>query len=120
MAGAFFYAACNSTQIMVRGLYAISTASYATSLMLSSQVFSNLAIQSKRKAPNAHTFLEILRVRYGTFVHLSFMFFSLAANTVCQSDHHISSESSPVFTACRLVRPPRWCGCHQRTHGHEQ
>ncbi|KAF7973578.1 hypothetical protein HWV62_14858 [Athelia sp. TMB] len=36
-------------------------------------VFSNLAIQTKRKAPNAHTFLEIMRVRYGTFVHLSFM-----------------------------------------------
>ncbi|KAL8283770.1 hypothetical protein RQP46_005202 [Phenoliferia psychrophenolica] len=64
IAGAFFYAACNSTQIMV---------------------FSNLAIQSKRKAPNAHTFLEILRVRYGTFVHISFMFFSLAANTLVVS-----------------------------------
>ena len=89
-----FQAACNSTQVMV---------------------FSNLAIQTKRKAPNAHSkilelgilsslkyfpaFLEIMRVRYGTFVHLSFMvrilvavaihllnlitqFFSLAANTV--------------------------------------
>ncbi|SCZ87362.1 BZ3500_MvSof-1268-A1-R1_Chr2-2g04828 [Microbotryum saponariae] len=64
VAGAFFYAACNSTQIMV---------------------FSNLAIQTKRKAPNAHTFLEIMRVRYGTFVHLSFMFFSLAANTLVVS-----------------------------------
>lgn len=46
------------------------------------QVFSNLAIQTKRKAPNAHTFLEIIKVRYGTFVHLSFLFFSLSANTV--------------------------------------
>ncbi|KZP03885.1 Na+/solute symporter [Athelia psychrophila] len=64
VAGAFFYAACNSTQVMV---------------------FSNLAIQTKRKAPNAHTFLEIMRVRYGTFVHLSFMFFSLAANTLVVS-----------------------------------
>jgi len=53
-------------------------------------VFSNLAIETKRKAPNAHSewiicpshpyilrrhsaFLEILRVRYGTFVHISFM-----------------------------------------------
>lgn len=45
-------------------------------------VFSNLAIQTKRLAPNASTFLEIMRVRYGAFVHISFMFFSLAANTV--------------------------------------
>ncbi|KAM0786770.1 hypothetical protein ACM66B_002205 [Microbotryomycetes sp. NB124-2] len=64
VAGAFYYAVCNSTQIMV---------------------FSNLAIQSKRKAPNAHTFLEIIRVRYGTFTHLSFMFFSLASNTLVVS-----------------------------------
>ncbi|KAK4057524.1 hypothetical protein OIO90_001593 [Microbotryomycetes sp. JL221] len=41
VAGAFYYAVCNSTQIMV---------------------FSNLAIESKRKAPNAHTFLEIIRL----------------------------------------------------------
>ncbi|KZT41737.1 Na+/solute symporter [Sistotremastrum suecicum HHB10207 ss-3] len=64
VAGAFFYAACNSTQIMI---------------------FSNLAIQTKRKAPNAHTFLEIMRIRYGTVVHISFMFFSLAANTLVVS-----------------------------------
>lgn len=45
-------------------------------------VFSNLAIQTKRKAPNAHSFLEIIRVRYGTFCHLTFMLFSLASNIV--------------------------------------
>jgi Na+/proline symporter len=36
--------------------------------------------QTKRKAPNARTFLEIIRVRYGIIAHLSFMFFSLASN----------------------------------------
>ncbi|PVH89988.1 sodium symporter family protein [Cadophora sp. DSE1049] len=64
VAGSFFYAACNSTQIMV---------------------FSNLAIQCKRKAPNARTFLEIIRVRYGTTAHFSFMFFSLASNILVVS-----------------------------------
>ncbi|KAH7343032.1 putative DUR3-urea permease [Rhexocercosporidium sp. MPI-PUGE-AT-0058] len=64
VAGSFFYAACNSTQIMV---------------------FSNLAIQCKRKAPNARTFLEIIRVRYGTIAHFSFMFFSLASNILVVS-----------------------------------
>lgn len=41
--------------------------------------------QSKRKAPNARTFLEIIRVRYGTIAHLSFMFFSLASNILVVS-----------------------------------
>ncbi|KAK0124215.1 hypothetical protein ONS95_009193 [Cadophora gregata] len=48
-------------------------------------VFSNLAIQCKRKAPNARTFLEIIRVRYGTTAHFSFMFFSLASNILVVS-----------------------------------
>ena len=66
-------------------------------------VFSNLAIvspsslslrsihqtdpvkQSKRKAPNARTFLEIIRVRYGKTAHFSFMFFSLASNILVVS-----------------------------------
>ncbi|KAG9525974.1 sodium symporter family protein, partial [Aureobasidium melanogenum] len=64
VAGSFFYAACNSTQIMI---------------------FSNLAIESKRKAPNARTFLEVIRVRYGIAAHLSFMFFSLASNILVVS-----------------------------------
>jgi Na+/proline symporter len=41
--------------------------------------------ESKRKAPNARTFLEIIRVRYGTIAHLSFMFFSLASNILVVS-----------------------------------
>lgn len=65
-------------------------------------IFSNLAIvgsrrtrltfclthslqESKRKAPNARTFLEIIRVRYGVVAHLSFMFFSLASNILVVS-----------------------------------
>lgn len=31
--------------------------------------FSLLAIQSKKKAPHAHTLLEIVRARYGTLAH---------------------------------------------------
>lgn len=41
--------------------------------------------ESKRKAPNAQTFLEIIRVRYGKAAHLSFMFFSLASNILVVS-----------------------------------
>lgn len=62
----------------IRGRRIIVLTSCASIIM----VFSNLAIQSKRKVPNAHTFLGVLRVRYGTVVHLSLMFFSLATTTV--------------------------------------
>lgn len=64
VSGPLFYAAGNSTQIVL---------------------FANLAIQLKRKAPNAHTYLELIRARYGTFAHLSFMFFSLATNILVVS-----------------------------------
>jgi Na+/proline symporter len=82
VAGSFFYAACNSTQIMIFSNLAIVS---FLPLCYSSWPFSKLLMliveqQTKRKAPNARTFLEIIRVRYGVTTHLSYMFFSLASN----------------------------------------
>jgi SSS family transporter len=34
----------------------------------------------KRRAPNAHTFLEVIRARYGTLTHIVFAVFGLATN----------------------------------------
>jgi Na+/proline symporter len=82
VAGSFFYAACNSTQIMIFSNLAI------VSLVLVNILLTAKADpyqESKRKAPNARTFLEIIRVRYGTTAHLSFMFFSLASNILVVS-----------------------------------
>jgi len=81
VAGSFFYAACNSTQIMVFSNLAI----VSFVLMVLSLFNADLLKQSKRKAPNARTFLEIIRVRYGTVAHFSFMFFSLASNILVVS-----------------------------------
>ena len=43
-------------------------------------MFATLAIELKRRAPNAHTFLETIKARYGTFAHIVFMVFGLATN----------------------------------------
>ncbi|CAG8842302.1 28233_t:CDS:2, partial [Racocetra persica] len=45
-------------------------------------LFAILAIELKRKAPNAHTFLEIIKVRYGKPAHIVFLFFGLATNMI--------------------------------------
>ncbi|KAI5861153.1 sodium/proline symporter [Durotheca rogersii] len=41
-----------------------------------------LAIEAKRRAPNAHTLLELIRVRYGTFAHLLWIVFCLLTNVL--------------------------------------
>lgn len=42
-------------------------------------------LQMKRRAPTLHTHLEMLRIRYGTAGHLTFLFFSLATNILVVS-----------------------------------
>ncbi|SPC62418.1 probable DUR3 - Urea permease [Ustilago sp. UG-2017b] len=65
VAGAMLYASGNCTQIVL---------------------FSTLAIQLKRRAPSVHTYLELVRIRFGTFPHLTYIFFALATNIlVCSS-----------------------------------
>ncbi|GAC93563.1 potential urea active transport protein [Pseudozyma hubeiensis SY62] len=65
VAGAMLYASGNCTQIVL---------------------FSTLAIQLKRRAPSVHTYLELVRIRFGTLPHLTYIFFALATNIlVCAS-----------------------------------
>ncbi|SCU97476.1 LAMI_0F10220g1_1 [Lachancea mirantina] len=42
--------------------------------------FATLAIKAKQKAPNAHTFLEIIYARYGKAAHGVYLFYALATN----------------------------------------
>jgi len=55
---------------------------YAAGATIQILLFGILAIEVKRRAPNAHTFLEIIKVRWGTLAHLVFMFFGLSANLI--------------------------------------
>ena len=49
-------------------------------------LFATLAIQLKRRAPSVHTYLELIRLRFGVLPHLTYIFFALACNIlVCSS-----------------------------------
>lgn len=55
---------------------------YASGATIQIILFSMLAIELKRKAPNAHTFLEIIKVRWGKPTHKVFMVFAFLANII--------------------------------------
>ncbi len=61
ISGPFWYAAGASIQVLLFGI---------------------LAIELKRKAPNAHTFLEIIRARFGNSSHKVFLVFALMTNMI--------------------------------------
>lgn len=61
VSGAFWYAAGAAVQVLLFGI---------------------LAIELKRKAPNSHTYLEIIRVRFGNGAHKVFLFFALLTNLI--------------------------------------
>ncbi|KAI1460056.1 Na+/solute symporter [Annulohypoxylon moriforme] len=53
---------------------------YASGATVQILLFATLAIELKRRAPNAHTFLEVIKARYGTIPHIVFMVFGLVTN----------------------------------------
>ena len=53
---------------------------YASGATVQILLFATLAIELKRRAPNAHTFLEVIRARYGPVTHLVFTTFGLMTN----------------------------------------
>jgi len=53
---------------------------YASGATVQIILFATLAIELKRRAPNAHTFLEVIRARYGTMTHFVFITFGLMTN----------------------------------------
>ena len=70
-------------------------------------LFSVTAVELKRKAPNAHTFLEVIRARYGAVTHIVFMVFGLFTNILVTS--MLLTGGSAVVTT--VSSPPlllRW------------
>ena len=55
---------------------------YASGATIQVLLFGILAIELKRKAPNAHTFLEIIRARFGAGTHKIFLGFALTCNMI--------------------------------------
>lgn len=58
---------------------------YASGATLQIIIFALLAVQVKRRAPTAHTFLEIVQARWGTLAHTVFLFFAFATNIIVTS-----------------------------------
>ncbi|CCK69656.1 Dur3p KNAG_0C05580 [Huiozyma naganishii CBS 8797] len=73
--------------------------------------FSILAIKTKQKAPNAHTYLEIVKVRYGKVGHCIYLFYALATNILVTA--MLLTSGSAVFSrltgmnsiACAFLLP---------------
>jgi SSS family transporter len=55
---------------------------YASGATVQIILFATLAITLKKRAPNAHTFLEAIRARYGAATHFTFIFFGLVTNVL--------------------------------------
>lgn len=53
---------------------------YASGATVQILLFATLAIELKRRAPNAHTFLEVIRARYGVYTHIVYIVFGLMTN----------------------------------------
>ncbi|KAK9845983.1 hypothetical protein WJX81_007616 [Elliptochloris bilobata] len=55
---------------------------YASGATIQIILFGILAIEIKRKAPTAHTVLEIINARWGKAAHITFFFFCFATNII--------------------------------------
>ncbi|KAI9357535.1 Sodium:solute symporter family-domain-containing protein [Pilaira anomala] len=53
---------------------------YASGAVVQVLLFAVLAIELKRRAPNAHTFLEVVLARYGKGTHAVYLFFATVTN----------------------------------------
>mmetsp|Transcript_16670 Transcript_16670/g.27575 ORF Transcript_16670/g.27575 Transcript_16670/m.27575 type:complete len:689 (+) Transcript_16670:141-2207(+) len=58
---------------------------YASGASIQVLLFAMLAIGIKRRAPNCHTFLEIILARYGKTTHLVFLCFAFLCNIIVTS-----------------------------------
>lgn len=58
---------------------------YASGATVQIILFATIAIELKRRAPNAHTFLEVIRARYGAVTHIVFMVFGVCTNILVTS-----------------------------------
>ncbi|KAK2740591.1 hypothetical protein FQN55_008800 [Onygenales sp. PD_40] len=83
---------------------------YASGATVQILLFATLAIELKRRSPNAHTVLEVIRARYGKFTHIVFTVFCLMTNILVSAmllagGSAVSSSMTgiPTAAACYLL-----------------
>lgn len=105
VSGPWWYAAGSATQIVCFewGIVVLD-ADWTCAQM----AFAQNAIQLKRNAPGAHTFLEVIGVRWGKASHISFMFFGLGTSEWFFSGPH-TVPLIPCITDIMYVHmSPTW------------
>ena len=75
---------------------------YAATLSVQIAVLSVVGAESKKKIPNAHTSLEVIKLRYGTATHVLYIFLSLVTNIISCSSMILGAAN--IFVAL--------CGLH--------
>merc|ERR1719213_741358 len=58
---------------------------YASGATIQILLFATLAIQVKRRASHMHTFMEIVKARFGTATHITMIIFALTTNVIVTS-----------------------------------
>lgn len=76
------------------GYLRIHTHSSITPRSLQISGFAVLAIQSRLKAPHAHTSLELIKVRYGTATHWLYLFLCLLNNLIAVVNMFLGSSAT--------------------------
>jgi SSS family transporter len=76
---------------------------YAATSSVQIAILSVIAAESKKKIPNAHTSLEIIKLRYGTATHILYIFMSLVNNLLSCSSMILGASS--VFMALCDLHP---------------
>ncbi|KAI0483284.1 Sodium:solute symporter family-domain-containing protein [Xylariaceae sp. FL0804] len=80
---------------------------YAAGATVQIILFATLAIELKRRAPNVHTYLEVIRARYGRATHCVFICFGLCTNILVTA--MLLTGGSAVVTA--LTGMPTAAAC---------
>ncbi|CZR59441.1 probable DUR3-Urea permease [Phialocephala subalpina] len=80
---------------------------YASGATVQIILFASIAIELKRRAPNAHTFLEVIKARYGKGTHIIFTIFGLMTNILVTA--MLLTGGSAAFTALTGVPTPAAC-----------
>lgn len=80
---------------------------YAAGATVQIILFATLAIELKKKASKAHTFLEVIKARYGVYTHLTFTIFGLITNILVTS--MLLTGGSAVVTSLTGVHTAAAC-----------
>merc|ERR1719393_247222 len=72
---------------------------YASGASIQVLLFGVLAIEVKRKAPTCHTFLEMVKVRWGKTAHFVFTYYAFATNLIVTAMLILGGGSCMAFTS---------------------